>query len=57
MLLACVEAYAKLNVPHHLIEYASEALQYNRTHSEILFYRAEALHREKWFVLLRQSVR
>jgi hypothetical protein len=43
----CAESYLKLSDYLHAIQYASEALQYNKNDGYILMYRAKAFENEK----------
>ncbi|CAF1219727.1 unnamed protein product [Adineta steineri] len=44
----CSECYLKLNDYRHAIQYATEALQYNKMDNDALFCRAEAFEKEKF---------
>jgi len=46
-LILCAESYLKLSDYLHAIQYASEALQYNRNDGYTLMYRAKAFENEK----------
>ncbi|CAF4266909.1 unnamed protein product, partial [Adineta steineri] len=45
----CSECYLKLNDYRHAIQYATEALQYNKMDNDALFCRAEAFEKEKFY--------
>ena len=49
-LASCAECYLQLNDYAHAIQYATEALQYNRTHGDALLWRAKAFEQEKLYV-------
>jgi hypothetical protein len=46
-LVLCAQCYAKINDHVHAIQYATEALQYNRLDSSALICRAKAFENEK----------
>ncbi|CAF3694483.1 unnamed protein product [Rotaria sp. Silwood1] len=50
ILTICAECYLKLNDNIHAIQYATEALQYNKNDSDILFCRARAFENEKFLL-------
>ena len=46
--MICAQCYSKANDHPHTIEYTSEALQYDRTDTSALLYRARAFENDGW---------